>query len=210
MNYATFLSRIHAPERLAVGPHFDLATDGLPQALQQLDEMVRIDGPTELPDYDPAAGAWGVARLHAACVLLAHRDLDAAAIEQHLSVACPHSLQEPATHYSVDLAMRHLPDLWRLARSSSMVPPLAKALRRLAASWPLSSVGIEQLGPVEDSPLLANAGLRRMYVERILRRQDRERTQNPAVPAAVEVGINEHRDFARSVLAVHDQLIRHK
>jgi hypothetical protein len=208
VDYASFLAHIHSSGRLAVGREFGLSTDGLVAALQQLDEIVRIDGPSDLPELDLDAAVWGVARLHAACVLLAHRDHGVEVIEQQMLAACPSAWSAPATHYSVDLSLRHLPDVWRLARGMAPADPLLAALRGLGARWPLSSVGLPQLGDVDSQPVLANAGLRRMYVDRILRREDKERAQDPAVAAAVEAGLGEHREFARSVLAVHDELTR--
>jgi hypothetical protein len=138
VDYASFLAHIHSSGRLAVGREFGLSTDGLVAALQQLDEIVRIDGPSDLPELDLDAAVWGVARLHAACVLLAHRDHGVEVIEQQMLAACPSAWSAPATHYSVDLSLRHLPDVWRLAR---VLGCHNLAMSILSQSWPTRACG---------------------------------------------------------------------
>jgi hypothetical protein len=85
------------------------------------------------------------------------------------------------------------------------------ALRRFACAWPLSSVGIADLGPLDDDAVAVIAGdegLRRLYVDRILRHDDAVRVQDPRIARAVAAAVGEHREFARSVLAVHEALLR--
>lgn len=200
VDYASFLACIHSSGRLAIGREFDLASDGLEVALRELDKQTRFDGPAGLPDFDPIAAAWGVARLHAACVLFVHRDYEPDVLTAQLLAEFPASLDAPESHYSVDLALRHLPDIWGLARGVAPGDPLMAAMRRLGAQWPLSSVGLTRLGPVDATPLLANAGLRRLYVDRILQRAGQERAEDPDVAAALEAAIGNHRELARAVL----------
>jgi hypothetical protein len=85
------------------------------------------------------------------------------------------------------------------------------ALRRFACAWPLSSVGIADLGPLDDDAVAVIAGdegLRRLYVDRILRHDDAKRVEDPRIARAVAAAVGEHREFARSVLAVHEALLR--
>jgi hypothetical protein len=171
--------------------------------LQASDEVVRIDAPG-LPPLDLATAIWAVQQLQSACGWLAAVDLGA---ELTATPACPGDRAAAATHYSVDLVLRHLPALLSRAAADAIAADRQAALRRLAHAWPLSSVGIAGLGPVDVGPLLACDGLRRLYVDRILRRGDRERAGDPAVAPVLAALVEEHRAFARGVLAVHDAAV---
>lgn len=171
--------------------------------LRASDEVVRIDAPG-LPPLDLAAAIWAAQRLQSACRWLVPNDAGA---ELASLPACPGDRSAAATHYSVDLVMRHLPALLSRAAADAIAADQQLALRQLAQAWPLSSVGIAGLGPVEVGPLLACDGLRRLYVDRILRRGDRERASDPAVAPVLAAVVEEHRAFARGVLAVHDAAV---
>lgn len=196
MDLGQFLLRLQ--RRDAAAPPADIAA-----VLQASDEVVRIDAPC-LPPLDLAAAIWAAQQLQSACRWLVAGDIGA---EPTPSPACPGDRAAAATHYSVDLVLRHLPALLSQAAADAIAADRQTPLRRLARAWPLSSVGIAGLGPVDVGPLLACDGLRRLYVDRILRRGDRERAGDPAVAPVLAAVVEEHRAFARGVLAVHDAAV---
>lgn len=197
MELEPLVRRLQSPDRAAVAAW-----------LCDLDVAVRTDAPPGLPEFVVDTALWAAERL-----LVGHAAVSAplaAAVElaQRLSLPCPAPAIAAASHYSVDLALRHLPELMRRASALDAADPRLAALRDLARAWPLSSVGVPALGPVAIGPLLQNVGLRRLYVDRILRLDDRDRAADPAIAAALAATVGEHRAFARSVLAVHDALVR--
>lgn len=204
MDLAQFFLALQGSGRVAVQRAPDPEHGGLERALREFDGAVRLGAPAGLPPLDVAAATWAVEMLYAACVLFAHRDEPAETVAARLAPACPSPPAAPATHYAVDLAFRHLPELWRLARGFAPGDPLVQALRELATRWPLSSVGIAELGAIDVRPLLAEPGLRRLYVDRVLHAQDRSRAADPAVAAAIAAAVGEHPELARDVLLPAD------
>jgi hypothetical protein len=181
------------------------------QRLREIDDAVRIDAPAGLPPLDLATALWAAERLHAVCALAAAGDRGATAVPQQLTVSCPGSRAVPATHFAVDLTFRHLGDLLQQAGGRTQGDPHVVVLLELARAWPLSSVGIHDLAVVDAAAvatIAADEGLRRFYADRILRRGDRFRGSDPTIVQAIAVARGEHREFARSVLAVHDALLR--
>ncbi|MCU0864901.1 MAG: hypothetical protein MUC36_14015 [Planctomycetes bacterium] len=174
-------------------------------ALRAIDAAVRIDAPPGLPELDLPAALWAAAALQDAC---SRTDpLDPANVARGLP-SCPSDPAAPATHYSVDLVLRDLPAWLARAQAAAVATVDLTPLLALARAWPLSSVGVPGLGPVDAGPLLQNAGLLRLYLDRILRLDDRPRAADPAVASALAERVAEHRAFARGVLAVHEVVVR--
>jgi MoxR-vWA-beta-propeller ternary system domain bpX4 len=199
MDLAQFVPRLPLP---LPGPNGPLDTTS---ALRAIDAAVRIDAPPGLPELDLPAALWAAASLQAAC---AHLDPVARASVTCSLPPCPSDPLAPATHYSVDLVLRHLPALLAKARAAAIATVELAPWLELAHAWPLSSVGVPGLGPVDAAPLLCNEGLRRLYLDRILRLDDRPRAADPVTAAALAELVAEHRAFARGVLAVHDVVVR--
>lgn len=200
MDLGQFFLALQGSGRVVVPRSSPPAPGDLPRVLREFEAAVRADAPSGLPEPDFAAATWAVELLHAACRLFVYRDLPADAGEQLLAAPCPAALAASATHYSVDLALRQLPALLQLARGAAPGDPLVAALQALAIHWPLSSVGIPDLGRLDVAPLLADAGLRRYYVDRILRLRDGSRAAEPAVAVAIAAAVGGHRELARGVL----------
>lgn len=211
MDLGTFLLRLQGSGDVAVGRELPPPPGDALRVLADVDEVIRIDGPAGLPPFDAVAARWAAERLYAACSLFVHRDLGAADVEAQFTLPCPSDRGLAATHLAVDLTFRHLGELLAQARGVAPGDPLVVALRRFACAWPLSSVGMADLGPLDDDAVAVIAGdegLRRLYVDRILRHDDAVRVQDPRIARAVAAAVGEHREFARSVLAVHEALLR--
>jgi hypothetical protein len=200
MDLGQFLLRLQGSGQVLVSRDVPVARGDAEQVLRDTDAAVRLDAPDGLPPFDGAAALWAAERLYDACALFAHRDLGPDVVHERLGVACPSSARLPATHFAVDLAFRHLPELVRIARGVAPDDPLLVALRGLARAWPLSSVGLADVGPVDVEVLCANDGLRRFYVDRILCRGDADRARDPSILSAIDAALGTHREFAKSLL----------
>lgn len=164
------------------------------------DSAVRHDFPGDAPALDIACAFWAARQFYLACKFAVYRDLPAEAMAQAFDEACP--IASPAVrHYSVDLVFRFLPDLYRLARTASSEDPLCLQLLRWAGDWPLSSVGMSDANPSDLGPILEHRGLRKLYADRIVAREDLRRLNFPEVRAAVRAALGAFEDLAPAVAA---------
>ena len=132
------------------------------------------------PSFLLEAAHYGAEVLYTACQLLVFREVDAATIQQVLGRAWP-GPDSPSTHYSVDLTLQYLPDVVRLAHGASAEDPLVTDLIKLAGRWPLSAVGIAGAEEGDVRAIVSDAGLLRVYVDRIIARRDFHRLANERV-----------------------------
>ena len=158
----------------------------------------------ELPDRPPLlhaeAATWGAVLTYRACQLALFRQLGLEEIDRRLGEPCPAG-DPPSIHYSVDLILRYLPDLWRHAHRASEHDPLVARLRDVAVRWPLSSVGIPGLGPLAIDVLAAQPCLLRMYVDRIIARRDVGRCSDPRIRREVRTALGLFPQLAPEVAA---------
>ncbi|MCE5279450.1 MAG: hypothetical protein ABFD92_02375 [Planctomycetaceae bacterium] len=166
----------------------------------QMDRLARLDLPAQPPQLDAEALAWSAVILYCGCQALTFRDIPAQAVTQTLSQPCPKPAS-PSAAYSVDLALRHLPQLIALARGLAGDDPLVYALMDLAQQWPLSSVGVAGVGAVDIGPFVNDPSLRQLYADRILRCSDLPRAQDPRVGAIVRAGLGIYDELCPAVAA---------
>jgi hypothetical protein len=138
--------------------------------------------------------------LQRACQAVAFRDLGEAEIAGALGTACPGD-DSPATHYSVDLTFRYLPDLLKLARSASEGDPLVSRLARWAGQWPLSSVGIAGAKPGRVEAIAGHPCLLWLYVDRIMARRDTSRLVDPRVRDCVRESLGMFPELAPEMVS---------
>jgi hypothetical protein len=187
MSFAAFLSALFEHGRVAVAhPQEHVASDDVARARGLLEEraaIVALEFPGEPPPLNLPAAVWAAMTLYRGCQLAIYRELDAGAIEELLAEPCPTA--EPASRqYSADVALVFLPDLIRQSTRAAADDPLVAKLRLLAAQWPLSSVGVQQIEPQHVDELAAHPGLLQHYIDRILARKDWPRLAHPAVRTA--------------------------
>lgn len=137
--------------------------------------------------FDERAAAFGASRLCNGCRFLAYRHDDAEAVRK--SFAAPSPKPDPAAIFSVDLLLRHLPELWKLAHDLLDDDPLVVELKRLAAEWPLSSIGMPDVAGFDLEPVFAHRGLRQLYIDRALQRRDRARLADRRVLAGAREAV---------------------
>lgn len=177
--------------------HQPLCDDAANDVLRRFDATARRAAPGEPPAFDLAAAQWGAQVLFRACQFLVDRAAPMEYVQADFQTRLrPVPTVPPLTKsvvWSVDLTLQKLPDLHVLARGLPVDDPLVVGVSRLAADWPLSSVGVKF--PSHEPPpiaieslavVLANTSLRTMYVDRILAKRDRQRIAEPLTLQAVQ------------------------
>jgi len=136
------------------------------------------------PSFSLSAARWAARVFYRACQFLVCRDIDAATTERLLHEKCPDA-HSPETDYSADLVFHYLPDIIGMAKAIASGDPLLQQLLTLAREWPLSTVGVSEVGPVDVRAFIGHSGLRHLYADRIIARRDISRLGEPAVDMAV-------------------------
>src|SRR5207253_2041538 len=133
--------------------------------------------------------------LYRACQCLVYRDLELHQALPEQKVRGP-GARTPADHYSADVVLRFLPDVWRLSRDVASADPLVKYLQELAGLWPLSSIGMPDVQVAHLGEFLDDRCLVTLYADRILDRKDRSRLADPRARSAVQSAIGPFTDLA--------------
>lgn len=134
------------------------------------------------------------------CLTLADR----AMTDAQVRAVCTVMPMQPVTAdelLSADLALRHLPEIHRMARSLSDSDPLIQELELVARRFPLSSVGIALKEPPDLALVQRSDSLWRLYLDRVLERQDVSRLASPAVRVAVRDALGMHPQLAPKLAA---------
>src|SRR5262249_25031638 len=105
----------------------------------------------------------------------------------------------PETDYSADLVLQYLPDIIGMTRAVASGDPLLQQLLILAREWPLSSVGVSEVGQVGVNAFIGHAGLRQLYADRIIARADLTRLGEPSVDTAVRQALGAFPDLCKPV-----------
>lgn len=159
--------------------------EGVKQATEVLFSIARVELASTSPALCEGVAEWALVLLYRGCQALVYRELDAQDVRHALAEPCPRP-PSPDVCFSADLAFRFLPDLISLARGIAENDPLVVGLRAVAARWPLSSVGVTGLPEVDGpAPFIEHPGLRRLYVDRIIERNDVSRLTDRRARAAV-------------------------
>ena len=176
--------------RVAVpGEPADMDEREIAEILADLDRQARLESAFEAPRLSRPAATWAAGLLYRGCQFLVFREAAPDIIHRVLSVPCPEPVT-PEVVYSVDLTLRYLPDLMTLARAAAAEnDPLVAELLVMARTWPLSSVGMRDVGEVDVRPFIEHRALRQLYVDRIISRRDVGRLAESRVREAVREAI---------------------
>jgi len=171
--------------------------DALP-ILEQFDKDARAELGLELPVYSVNAALWGARMFHHLCRFLICRDIPAEIVTATAGVTCSEP-RNPSTDWSVDLTLRHLPALHRLASHLSSGDPLVTLIHDLGATYPLSSVGIPELKPKSIDSFVGSHGLLRLYADRIIAANDLSRLGDPRLDDLIRADLGAFRDLAPAI-----------
>ncbi|MCO6046617.1 hypothetical protein NG895_22185 [Aeoliella sp. ICT_H6.2] len=163
--------------------------------IAQFERDYRTGLPGDPPPLDIQAASWAAESMYYAASLVIHRDAGTDAIEKLLGTAPPDRTQAES-HYAVDLTMRFLPDLLKLAKSAATDDPLVNRLLRWATDWPLSSVAVESVQQVDVTPLRTSPTLMRLYADRVIAAENHSRLDDPAVAEVVRQVIGDYSELS--------------
>lgn len=171
---------------------------GLHRFLAEYDADRRLHLAHSAPPLDPAAAEWACTILFRACQFLVIRDIEADVVSGELAKPCPGGISAPVL-YSVDLALSHLGVVLKLADRIAADDPLTTGLRNLARAWPLSSVGIPDVGAIDVQGILSDKCLTALYVDRIIAHVDQSRLDDPLVARRVAAALGGYPELAPTI-----------
>ncbi|MDB5389901.1 MAG: hypothetical protein JWM11_5547 [Planctomycetaceae bacterium] len=182
-----------------LGPTSDQVAESL-RFLKSVEIEYRAGLPEGVPTANLPAAEWALVTLYRVSQFLVFRELPEEMLRTELARPCPEQ-KSAAVCYGVDLSFRFLPELVRLTRAVNSQDPLLEFLKAWAAEWPLSSVGVSDvdfasIGSESIEPILENAALRMMYIDRILTTHDASRLTNPQVAEAVRTALGDFRELS--------------
>lgn len=137
--------------------------------------------PPDPPALHVESATWAAEKLYRACQVITCRDIDAGTATSLIASENSPDPSNPSHHYSIDLVFRFLPDVVKQAKNAGEQDPILDTLRQWCQTWPLSSVGVEDLGPVDAKTILAHPCLATIYINRIFERRDIGRTKDSAI-----------------------------
>ena len=167
----------------------------------QLEPDYRLSLPANLPVFSARNATSAAVFLYYASQFVLKRELDEAGTSQILDSVTSDFFEiadSESSIYSVDFMLRFLPDLYAIAKKKSDVDVLVNYLVKVAARWPLSSVGMGGLANDENltdrwvEVIKKSSFLSRMYIDRIVAKQDITRIEVPWVRELLiaEMGIH--------------------
>lgn len=195
--FADFVKTMIAEGRAVVSrePLKASGTDAEAECLLQWHTLAAEELTGPAPAFSIEAAAWAATMLCNLARFVACRDIGEADIRTACQLPCP-AKRLAASDFSVDLAFRHLPALYKLARHLSNADPLLDELKRLASAWPLSSVGMPDLKPITVESFVDDPALLALYVDRIIAENDLSRLGDPRVDEAIRTAIAGHHELA--------------
>jgi len=203
MSLDAFLRDLFDDGRVVVpSPEGDEGAAELAAAGATLDDFEhgwRLEFPGMAPEWRCDVALHGARLLYRAAQAAVFRDIDETALRSGFDLVAPADLENASAHYSIDLALRFLPDLTRMARGAAANDPLVELLGTLACRWPLSSVGVPGTVPASIDVIAGHPGLLRLYVDRVLGSHDAARLADERVVEAARQALGAHADLAPSL-----------
>lgn len=191
---STFLSHLFQNGKVEVGNSIeqfekqDLNTSA--QLLRNFYEIDQLHIPGKAPNFDEDAALWAAEYLYLTIQFSVLRHLDEGEITKHL---LPWSkAYTPDVIYSVDLTMRVLPSLFAFIVDLSPGDPLVILLKKTAAVWTFSSVGIPNDEFKTEGILLQHTGLAQAYIDRIIAKKDLISAQREAISPMINSALGEY------------------
>lgn len=170
----------------------------------------RLSLPGEPPTLRVEAAEWAADQFYFASQFTVFRNAGPDAIAERLEVEPSAGIDlgqadRAAVAYSVDLVFRFLTNLMDFAKSASMDDPLVSHLLEWAKRWPLSSVGIADVGDVAIDEFAQSPSLMQLYADRIIATKHAARLANPAAREIVAASLGLHAQLSPQI---HDALKR--
>jgi hypothetical protein len=166
--------------------------------LVELNHRAQSELASEPPGLSTETALWAANLLYQICQFVVCRDIGEVQIAAAFANECPVA-RGPDTDWSADLLFRHLPGLIRLAQQLSNGDPLVQELKKVAATWPLSSVGVPELADLNLDTFVAHPALARLYADRIVAAADTSRLGDSRVDDLLRADLGIHRELAPEI-----------
>ena len=141
--------------------------DEFSSTLERLYHQESLSFPGEPPQFRCDAAFWGLSLFFKASCSYSFRELSPEAIAR-LFDSPPPNWNQPESHYSADLVLRHLPQLLNLTRSLADGDPLVVHLDLLSNLAPFSCPLAGDPNPKSVETLLSHSGLSQLWCERLI------------------------------------------
>jgi hypothetical protein len=142
------------------------------------------------PDFNSEAAVWGAITTYKLLQFIMIRNLETEDIEKNFPAYA--GLKNPESHFSADLCLRQLPEIYNLAKGLSPEDPLVLKIKEIAGEWPYSSVGIELNSLSGIETIKKNKSLFIAYIDRIIEKKDKHRMTDPYTLAAIDNALGGH------------------
>jgi hypothetical protein len=152
----------------------------------------------EGPGLSSETALWAATLLYQICQFVVCREIGEEQMAAAFANQCP-AARGPETDWSADLLFRHLPALIRLSQQLSNGDPLVQELKKLAAAWPLSSIGVSDLTGLNLNTFIGHPTLGRLYADRIVGASDTSRLGDPRVDDLLRADIGIHGELAPEI-----------
>jgi MoxR-vWA-beta-propeller ternary system domain bpX4 len=196
---ASFLQALAHDGRIVVSPQPIAASDEAAVAVViELNQRGQAELAGEGPGFSSETALWAATLLYQICQFIVCRDIGEGQIAAAFANECPTS-RGPETDWSADLLFRHLPGLFRLSQQLSNGDPLVQELKKLAAAWPLSSVGISDLGSLNLDTFVGHPALGQLYADRVVAAGDTSRLGDARVDELLRADLGIHRELAPEI-----------
>ena len=155
------------------------------ELLIEVDAIARLHAPSSAPQLNIESSLWAARVMRYCCRMLVDRvetqtDLPKSLAEQP-------SLDSAQNHWSIDLIFRSWWDLVSRAKKLSSNDPLNQTIDSVTRNWPLAAVGTNTNFDTSQLDTIWNHDcLRRLLVDRIVRRQDKELIKDERFANAVQ------------------------
>jgi hypothetical protein len=166
--------------------------------LVELNQRAQAELAGEAPGFSSEVALWAANLLYQICQFVVCRDIGEAQIAAAFAIECP-AARGPETDWSADLLLRHLPALIRPAQQLSNGDPLVQELKKVAATWPLSSVSVSGLTYLNLDTFIGHPALARLYADRIVAAGDTSRLGDSRVDDLLRADVGVHRELAPEI-----------
>ncbi len=203
MKYSLFLESLFDNGRVTVPDVARLTAneiDAGDKVLAGFERQYRLDMPGQAPHFCPNAARWAGIKFFQACQFAVFRDIGEDALDETLGEPFGKAMS-PSICYSVDIVFRYLPSIVKYVSSAACRDPLLEHLLQWSRDWPLSSVGIPEVGDVVIDPFAENPSLLQLYVDRIIAEEDVSRLADPRVREGVRSALGGFGDLKSGIEA---------
>lgn len=146
-----------------------------------------LEMPYTAPEFLDEAALWGAIFVYRTAQAILLREMTNDQVKKYL---CPFSGNpSPEAIYSIDLTLRHLPDLMHFAKGLAPDDIVVQILQLTALQWPFSSVGTPLTEETDSTFIRLHPSLKYAYVDRIIQKQDHKRLTHPEIYDLVQTAL---------------------